>query len=73
MDRGLTKSLRGARMEREERQRRVRQARQFLQIRIIPEETMTTRKKWQITGLVIVAVAYLGGMVGWAWAALSLG
>jgi hypothetical protein len=34
---------------------------------------MTERTKWQIVGIVIVAVAYLGGIVGWAWAALSVG
>jgi len=34
---------------------------------------MANQKKWQILGIVIVALAYLGGIVGWTWAALSVG
>jgi hypothetical protein len=36
-------------------------------------DAMTERKKWQIAGIVVVALAYLGGIVGWTWAALSVG
>jgi hypothetical protein len=34
---------------------------------------MTKRKKWQIAGLAIVALSYLGGIAAWTWAALSVG